>query len=71
MGDGPDADPDRCEDMDLTNAQRADAQPRRRDVLQGLERPHEAEDAGVQKEELTKDQVWAVVSYAQTLRKAQ
>ena len=48
LGDGPDADPDHQEDMDLTNAEPRREESRRRDVLQGQQRPEEAEDAGVQ-----------------------
>ena len=47
-GDGPDADPDAQEDMDLTRAEARREESRRRDVLQGVERPQEAEDAGAQ-----------------------
>ena len=35
LGDGPDADPDHQEDMDLTKSSRAAEEPGRRDVLQG------------------------------------
>ena len=67
-GDGPDADPDAGRHgPDQREARRA--QHRRRRLLQDLERPPEAEDAGLQKEELTKEQVWSVVAYVQTLRK--
>jgi hypothetical protein len=45
-GDGADADPAHKTDMDLTAAARR-AQPRRRRLLQDLERPYLPEDAGV------------------------
>jgi mono/diheme cytochrome c family protein len=67
-GDGPDADPDAMEDMDLTNPKRA---ARNTDgvvfykVSNGRKKPK----MPAQKEDLTKDQIWAVVSYVQSLRK--
>jgi mono/diheme cytochrome c family protein len=67
-GDGPDADPEHMEDMDLTNPRRAD---RNSDgvvfykVWNGRKKPKMPPF----KEELTKDQVWSVVAYSQTLRK--
>ncbi len=67
-GDGPDADPDAQEDMDLTNPKRA---ARNTDgvvffkVWNGRKKPK----MPAQKDDLTKDQVWAVVSYVQSLRK--
>jgi mono/diheme cytochrome c family protein len=68
LGDGPDADPDIREDMDLTRPARADRNPdgvvyykvangRRKPKMPGL------------KDELKPDQIWAVVAYVQTLRK--
>jgi mono/diheme cytochrome c family protein len=68
LGDGPDADPDHREDMDLTNPKRAD---RNTDgvvfykVWNGRRRPK----MPAFKEELTEQQVWSVVAYVQTLRK--
>ncbi|HET7217117.1 MAG TPA: cytochrome c [Vicinamibacterales bacterium] len=68
IGDGPDADPDHREDMDLTNGKRAD---RNSDgvvffkVMNGRRRPK----MPAFKEELTEQQVWSVVAYVQTLRK--
>jgi mono/diheme cytochrome c family protein len=67
-GDGPDADPDAQEDMDLTNAKRA---ARNTDgvvffkVSNGRKKPK----MPAQKDDLTKDQIWSVVSYVQSLRK--
>ena len=66
-GDGEDADPDAMDDMDLTVAKRAE---RNSDgvvfykVMNGRRKPK----MPVFKEELSKDQVWAVVAYVQTLR---
>jgi mono/diheme cytochrome c family protein len=67
-GDGPDADPDAQEDMDLTRADRAAKNPdgvvffkawngRRKPKMPAF------------KDELTKEQIWSVVAYVQTLRK--
>jgi mono/diheme cytochrome c family protein len=68
LGDGPDADPDAPEEMDLTNPKRAE---RNSDGIvfykawNGRKKPK----MPAFKEELTKDQLWAIVSYVQTLRK--
>jgi mono/diheme cytochrome c family protein len=68
LGDGPDADPDHQEDMDLTNPKRA---ARNSDgvvfhkVSNGRRRPKMPPF----KEELTTEQLWAVVAYTQSLRK--
>ncbi len=67
-GDGPDADPDAQEDMDLTRANRASKNP---DgvvffkVFNGRKKPK----MPAQKDDLSKEQIWAVVAYVQTLRK--
>jgi mono/diheme cytochrome c family protein len=67
-GDGPDADPDAVEDMDLTNPRRAARNP---DgvvffkIWNGRKKPKMEAFS----DELTKEQVWAVVAYVQTLRK--
>lgn len=69
LGDGPDADPDNQPDMDLTVAKRA---PRNPDgvvfykIWNGRKKPKMPSQ---QKEGLTKDQVWQIVAYVQTLRK--
>jgi len=66
-GDGPDADPDVQEDMDLTNAKRA---ARNTDGVvffkawNGRRKPK----MPAVKEELTKDQLWTVVAYVQSMR---
>lgn len=68
-GDGPDADPDAQEDMDLTRANRAAKNPDGvvfYKAWNGRKKPK----MPAFKEELTQDQVWAVVAYVQTLRKS-
>ncbi len=67
-GDGPDADPDVREDMDLTNPKRADQNPDGviyYKVSNGRRRPK----MPAFKEELKPEQIWSVVAYVQTLRK--
>ena len=67
LGDGPDADPDYMQDMDLTNARRAARNPDGivfYKIWNGRAKPK----MPAQKDELTKDQVWQIVSYTQTLR---
>jgi mono/diheme cytochrome c family protein len=66
-GDGPDADPDQQEDMDLTVARRASRNPDGvvfYKIWNGRQKPK----MPAQKNDLTKEQVWAVVRYVQTLR---
>jgi mono/diheme cytochrome c family protein len=68
LGDGPDADPDVSEDMDLTVAKRADRNPDGvvfYKVMNGRKRPK----MPAFKEELNEQQVWEVVAYVQSLRK--
>ena len=68
LGDGPDADPDHQEDMDLTNPKRAEKNPDGvvfYKVSNGRRRPKMPPF----KDELTEQQIWAVVAYAQSLRK--
>ena len=68
FGDGPDADPDATMDMDLTVAKRAARNPDGvvfYKVMNGRRKPK----MPAFKEELTMDQVWSVVAYAQSLRK--
>ncbi|HSL22493.1 MAG TPA: c-type cytochrome [Vicinamibacterales bacterium] len=68
IGDGPDADPDYMADMDLTNPKRAERNPDGvvfHKVWNGRQKPK----MPAFKEELTKEQVWTIVSYVQTLRK--
>ncbi len=66
-GDGPDADPDSMQDMDLTNPKRTARNPDGivfYKIWNGRTKPK----MPAQKNELTKEQVWQIVSYAQTLR---
>lgn len=66
-GDGPDADPDAMQDMDLTVARRAARNPDGvvfYKVWNGRKKPK----MPAQKDELTKDQIWQIVAYVQTLR---
>jgi mono/diheme cytochrome c family protein len=68
LGDGPDADPDARADMDLTDPKRGDRNPDGvvfYKVWNGRRKPK----MPTFKEELTEQQVWAVVAYTQTLRK--
>lgn len=68
LGDGPDSDPDAREDMDLTNPKRAARNPDGvvyYKVLNGRRRPK----MPAFKDELTEQQIWTVVTYAQSLRK--
>jgi mono/diheme cytochrome c family protein len=68
LGDGPDADPEHAEEMNLTNPKRAE---RNSDgvvfykVSNGRKKPK----MPVFKDELSPEQIWSVVSYVQTLRK--
>ena len=68
IGDGPDADPDHMADMDLTNPKRASRNPDGvvfYKVWNGRTKPK----MPVFSEKLTKEQVWTIVAYVQTLRK--
>jgi mono/diheme cytochrome c family protein len=68
-GDGPDADPDAQEDMDLTRASRAAKNPDGVVFFKawnGRKKPK----MPAFKDELAKDQLWSVVAYVQTLRKS-
>jgi mono/diheme cytochrome c family protein len=68
LGDGPDADPEYAEEMNLTNPKRAE---RNSDgivfykVSNGRSKPK----MPAFKEELSQEQIWSVVAYVQTLRK--
>ena len=69
IGDGPDADPDYMDDMDLTNPKRADRNPDGvvfYKVWNGRQKPKMPSF----KDELSKEQVWTIVAYVQTLRVA-
>ena len=66
-GDGPDADPDSMQDMDLTVARRANRNPDGvvfYKVWNGRKKPK----MPALKDELTKDQIWQIVAFVQTLR---
>jgi mono/diheme cytochrome c family protein len=68
LGDGPDADPEHREHMDLTNPKRAEHNADGvvfYKVWNGRRKPK----MPVFKEELSEQQVWSVVAYVQTLRK--
>lgn len=68
LGDGPDADPEHAEDMDLTNPKRVDRNPDGvvfYKVSNGRKNPK----MPTFKDELSTEQIWTVVSYVQTLRK--
>jgi mono/diheme cytochrome c family protein len=67
LGDGPDAEPD-LEEMNLTNAKRADRNPDGvvyYKVLNGRKKPK----MPAFKDELTEEQIWSVVAHVQSLRK--
>ena len=70
LGDGPDADPDHAEDMNLTNAKRTDRNPDGvvfYKVLNGRRSPK----MPALKDQLSTEQIWSVVAYVQTFRKKQ
>jgi mono/diheme cytochrome c family protein len=68
LGDGPDADPDHQEDMDLTKASRAAKNPEGVmffKVSNGRKKPK----MPAFKDQLSDDEIWSVVAYARSLRK--
>ena len=68
LGDGPDGDPDAQEDMNLTVAKRAANNPDGvifYKISNGRKKPK----MPTFKDDLTKDQIWTIVSFVQTLRK--
>ena len=70
LGDGPDADPDAREGMDLTDPARAERNPEGvmfYKVWNGRRGPRMPAFS----KELTEEQAWAVVRYAKSLRRAQ
>jgi mono/diheme cytochrome c family protein len=67
-GDGPDADAKSAADMDLTNLARAAANPDGK-VFYKIWNGRGTPKMPMFSEEMTKEQVWAVVAYAQSLRK--
>lgn len=68
LGDGPDAEPEHQEDMDLTNARRA---ARNSDGIVFFKMWNGRKEPKMPafNDQLTKEQAWAVVAYVQTLRK--
>jgi len=69
-GDGKDADPDHMQDMDLTVARRAARNPDGT-VFYKVWNGRKSPKMPAQKDELTKEQVWQIVAYTQTLRSSQ
>ncbi len=67
-GDGPDADPAHAADMDLTNTARA-ARNLDGTVFYKIWNGRGTPKMPAFSDELTKEQVWAIVAYAQSLRK--
>jgi mono/diheme cytochrome c family protein len=67
-GDGPDADGDHADHMDLTNPKHAETNP---DGVVFYKVWHGRQDPRMPafEDQLTKEQVWTVVAYAQSLRK--
>ena len=69
LGDGPDADPDTAQDMDLTVAKRASRNPDGvvfYKLWNGRKKP---KMPAFKNEGLTKDQAWQIVAFVQTLRR--
>jgi len=66
-GDGPDGDPAHADDMNLTNPARAGANPDGV-VFYKIWNGRSSPKMPVFSEELSKEQVWAIVAYVQTLR---
>jgi mono/diheme cytochrome c family protein len=66
-GDGPDGEPEHQDDMDLTVASRAAKNPDGT-VFYKIWNGRTTPKMEKMSEELTKEQVWAVVAYVQTLR---
>ena len=69
LGDGPDAEPDAAQDMDLTVAKRAARNPDGvvfYKMWNGRKKP---KMPSVQTEGITREQAWQIVAFVQTLRK--
>jgi mono/diheme cytochrome c family protein len=66
-GDGPDAEPEHQEDMDLTRAERASPNPDGV-VFYKVWNGRKQSKMPSFKSEMTKEEVWTIVSYVQTLR---
>jgi mono/diheme cytochrome c family protein len=69
-GDGPDADPDAMQDMDLTVARRAARNPDGIVFYKAWNGRKKPKMPAV-KDTLTKEQLWQIVTYVQTLRSSQ
>jgi mono/diheme cytochrome c family protein len=68
LGDGPDAEPDHAEEMNLTNPKRAERNPDGvvfYKVMNGRRNPKMPPF----KDELSHEQIWSVVAYVQSLRR--
>jgi mono/diheme cytochrome c family protein len=68
LGDGPDGDPDAQEDMNLTVAKRAANNPDGV-VFYKISNGRKKPKMPAFKEDLSKDQIWTIVAFVQTLRK--
>jgi mono/diheme cytochrome c family protein len=68
LGDGPDADPDHQEDMDLTRASRASKNPEGV-MFYKVSNGRKSPKMPAFKDQLSEEQIWSVVAYAQSLRK--
>ena len=68
LGDGPDADPDHQEDMDLTKASRAAKNPDGV-MFYKVSNGRKSPKMPAFKDSLNEEQIWSVVAYAKTLRK--
>ena len=68
IGDGPDADPDHQEDMDLTRSSRAAKNPEGV-MFYKVSNGRKSPKMTAFKDQLSEEQIWAVIAYAQSLRK--
>ena len=68
LGDGPDADPDHQEDMDLTRSSRAAKNPEGV-MFYKVSNGRKSPKMTAFKDQLSEEQIWAVIAYAQSLRK--
>ena len=66
LGDGPDADPDHAEEMNLTNPKRADRNPDGV-VFYKVSNGRRSPKMPPFKDELSKEQIWSVVAFSQPL----
>jgi len=68
LGDGPDADPDHQEDMDLTKSSRAAKNPDGV-MFYKVSNGRKSPKMPAFKDQLNEEQIWSVVAYAKSLRK--